>query len=462
MKIEHYDLQVILQYDKRSFVRYYSVYGGSLNVKGTLQLLNDGHEPENNVSFGLYRLFDVLSIKHQGRNIPFSHEVLSFADHHRLQFSKITVQLPGHLAPGERCKLDIEYGGPLCGYIEAFPYVKDHVSERFTLLRAETMWYPCANIQDNNTQMPFSKWPEFTYRLKFKVPPGQVAVAKGRLAERIASTNIIQYVWEQSEPAVMISAAIAPYRVVQFNPFKVYSFAEHEPLAQQVVQCVSFTLEWCKKHLGEPIRHSELTLVEVPEGYGSFVDGIIFQTADAFRLNEGSPAEVARRFGYIAHEVAHLWSVFSSEEQSSRFLDESLTHYVEALIIGARFGREYYLERLEDYRKGLLKAGTEVLERGILAGRERGELVTVLSRRKGPLAAAVLHCLLGDVFFSVLRDFTQSHGNCQAAPEELLRMWRKHARFDFDLFVRHWFTGALPEEFLSLTIEQIAGHYTQI
>lgn len=459
MKIIHYDLNVHLRYDQSPHARYFDNYGGHLQIEGSLTLLNTSRSKKGKVEFLLYRLFNLISVEmYCGKSLSFTC-IPIVIEGERWQVLRVTVMLDEAIDPQAQQELKIQYGGPLCGYSEVMPYVKDHINKEFTLLRWETFWYPFADFMENRF-LSYGDWQPFTYRLTIHAGSNHKAVTAGQLLEETCDNDATMSIWHQEKPAKLMAVAVAPYAIINKEKVSIYTFPAHGKSVLHLSECVNDTLKWCKEKLGPPGHSNDLRLVEIPTGYGSFSGEIIFQESAAFDLTDSHAYENIRKYGFIAHEVAHLWSVPSMEQPvNSRFLDESLTHYIEALLMQEKFGHDTFATFIDKCKQALVEAGESVAAHGILMTPSSPQYITTISRRKGPIAVYLLHRLMGERFFEVLATFTQRYLHQGSTPQVLLRMLGEEANFAFDKFEQDWFVGKMPLDLLEQSWEQILGRY---
>ena len=70
-------------------------------------------------------------------------EIVTFDDDDTRQVALATLALPKPLAPGESTTITVPYGGHIVGYTETGSvYIKDHVSNDFTIIRDDAYAFP--------------------------------------------------------------------------------------------------------------------------------------------------------------------------------------------------------------------------------------------------------------------------------------------------------------------------------
>src|SRR5438270_10005208 len=129
-------LDVSVDYEKRA-----------LAGRASITVENRGDAAASQLSLLLGRLMRASAVSSGGRPLRFEQEVVVFEDEPFLQMRQLRIDLPAPLAAGQRATVDIEYAGPLVGYVETgMLYVKDHVDPDFTILRREAGAFPVVGV----------------------------------------------------------------------------------------------------------------------------------------------------------------------------------------------------------------------------------------------------------------------------------------------------------------------------
>jgi aminopeptidase N len=174
------------------------------------------------------------------------------------------------------------------------------------------------------------------------------------------------------------------------------------------------------------------------------------QTSDAFQAESLDDREAYRRaLSHAGHELIHLWGVRSAEAYVSRFLDEGITQYLEALLLRKEIGEEAYWKRLNDYRSGFL-AGGEAAASVPLADAGQHEMIRdELSRGKGPWLMCVLHHVLGEPLLPALKVFFDRYRESGATLEDFEAAISRAAARDLTLFFQEWLWGTRSSVYLA-------------
>lgn len=142
-------------------------------------------------------------------------------------------------------------------------------------------------------------------------------------------------------PTPALNIAIAPFRVLERPGLRIFYFPEDSSGARMLEAGVTGALARYAEWFGPMAGSAPLTVIEIPEGWGSqaSLGGGIIQTADAFR-DRGQLYQVY-------HEISHLWNVSDRDARLTR-LEANLKRYCAALPCGTVPLAGYGKARLTD------------------------------------------------------------------------------------------------------------------
>lgn len=407
----------------------------------------------------LYRLLKVESIRDgAGRDLPFDTSIEAFADWAVLQVGSIRVRPPRPLAPGASTVLEIGYGGPLAGYVEAMRYVKDKVDPAFTIVRMDPFAYPQPGVPSWAINRA-GGLPEYDYRIRATVPETHVAANGGRLVERTAADGKATYVYESLRPVWRMDVAVAPYEILRDDdrPLRVYHFRDDAEGAGRVMAAMKAAMDLFTGWFGPLPGDGDFAVIEVPEGYGSQADyTVVLQTRDAFLDPE--------RLDQLYHEISHLWSVRARDPLPSRFESEGLAMFLQYLARERLEGRTDAvaagLARVrESFRKSIARdarlAGIPMIDYGKAQ-------TTDLSYTKGMIFFALLHRLMGEEsFLGTLRSFVAAYRETGATAVQFMTHFAAAGPAALRAVFEDWITGTSSSDLLlgPETLEEIFSRY---
>jgi len=164
----------------------------------------------------------------------------------------IQVKLPTPLAPGASTTIHFKYGGMLYGYREVMAYVKDTISEDYSLLRAESMPYPIIALPSHEGwRKSFQN--KFDYQIETTVPPGFAAACPGNQIVN-AQTQAGKTIYRCAGPpeSNSINIAIAKFRVLEDSQrnLRVYALAGELEAGNRIMNEMRRSLDFYTSALG--------------------------------------------------------------------------------------------------------------------------------------------------------------------------------------------------------------------
>ena len=450
----HYDIRLSIKPEPMHPL--HKFYGGTIEVDCTATIENQSSGPITTVPFLLYRLLSVEQVGDAtGARLAFTQEVVALQDSPRQQANVIQVFLEHPLPTGQSTQVRLIYSGPVCGYPEVWPYVQDHISEQYTLLRRDVLWFPVVSSSTGDI------WEgAFTFDLCVTVPKGNlVAVANGQTYEVNEQSDSVCYGWHTTQPEKFprLTVACAPYRYMNIAPdIGLYYLPDDENGAQVVAKAMNRTRALCMTWFG-PLPSHGLNIVEIPGGWGSEASrNLVLQTQTSFQAATLDDEQAYRRaLSFAGHEMIHLWGVPSLERPVSRFLDEGITHYIEALLLKASLGEDTYWERLAAYRQSFLAAGDGATAVSLADAGHYMKIRDVISRGKVPWLMCVLHHLVGDRLFEALRVFFDRYRDNGATLEDFQATVTEVSQLDLNDFFQDWLWGAESAKYLAKDLSGI-------
>lgn len=313
-------------------------------------------------------------------DVKFSQELIELADFKGYEVNFIKLKTPTR-------ELEVEYSGTLKSYEKFFPYLKDKISEEYTLLRTDTYFYPIFAKPTSKSIISTITMSKFDAEVLISGIPNEYRIASGGEVQggkvRISNT------WR-------LDIAIAKFSLIKSDNFKAYVLIGNEKHGKRIIKLArkAFNL-YC--FMFEE-RKTEYTIIEIPNGYGG-------QAGINYSLVESKDLRSTKPYG-VYHELAHLWNPKAEGEvQRTRFFDEAFANYLTALLIRELYGEGEFRKILKEFKttywqlvKSHFPKGSEVplIEYG------KYELGT-LSYSKGALILHELHKLIGDSFYELIR-----------------------------------------------------------
>ncbi len=426
-----------------------------------LTIQNPSDESMHTIPIILYRLFDVTSITDaEGKNLSYSQDIVKFSDWEQLQVNHIRVKLSPPLHSAEEQTFVIRYEGHLLGYSEVMRYVKDHINKDYTVLREDCRAFPEVGYPSWETNRS-KVLQSFDYTASITVPDSLVVANGGELIAKTESDSKITYTYQSLEPSWRMDFAIADYRILEDNnnKFRIFYFPEDKEGSQHLLDSLEKAMELYTDWFGPLKIFNGLTVIEIPEGYGSQTD------VTAILQQESSFKNIDSHYGFY-HELSHLWNVKSRDKLPPRFESEGLAMFLQHLV----------QEKLEDKPSATQTAVNKMRERlrndfaqhpdwkdvpMIDFGKED---MTDLSYRKGQIFFYILYELMGeDLFLEAMGSFYQKFYDTGATAQQFVDHVKDLSSLNLELLFEEWIFGARSSELImsERSIPDIADRYKQ-
>lgn len=297
-------------------------YGrGTIGGTAALTVRNTANHAIAQIPLLLNRLMTVSGVTSlDGRAIPFTQQTVQFQDDSALQVKSIAVR--ARVGPGASSSLVVHYSGVLVGYTETGSlYIKDHVSPEFTIIREDAYAFPVVGVPSRATNRAAPREP-FQFAARITVPREQIVAMGGERLENVSHDSETVASYRASGPVPFLNIAIAPYATLDSSGVRIFYFPADSTGARAVARAVALALERFQRWYGSLARDPRLTIMEIPEGYGSqaSLTAGILQTADAFRDRS--------QLRQLYHELSHLWNVADRDRPSPRW-NEGLASFLE-------------------------------------------------------------------------------------------------------------------------------------
>lgn len=443
-----YDLKIEVNYDQEKIF-----------CECGLTIQNPDEVPIKTVPLILYRLLDVTSVKDtEGKDLPFSQDIVQFSDWTQFQVNYIKVKLSPPLASEEKRTVVIHYEGHILGYTEVMGYVKDHVSKEYTILREDCRTFPEVShptVESNRKKV----LQNFNYTASITVPNPLVVACGGKLISKSESDGKVSFTYQSLVPSWRMDFAIADYKILEDkeNKLKIFYFPEDDAGAKRLLESLLAAKELYTNWFGPLKVFSGLTVIEIPRGYGS-------QTSVTTILQQDSAFKSASSHYAFYHELSHLWNVKSTDPRPPRFESEGLAMFLQHLI----------QEKLEDkptagekavngMRDRLRKSFSQHPEWKNVPMIDYGkEEITGLSYRKGQIFFYILYELMGEeLFLETMGSFYQKYAETGATAQEFVDHVKNLSSMNLDLLFDEWIFGAESSELImsELSIADITEKY---
>lgn len=407
----------------------------------------------------LYRLLDVTSVTDiSGHKLTYTQDVVKFSDWEQFQVNYIQVRLSPPLHSGEERTFAIRYEGHLLGYSEVMGYVKDHIDKEYSVLREDCRAFPEISYPSLASDRKKIRQ-NFDYTASITVPDPLVVANGGELISKNESDGKITYTYHSLEPSWRMDFAIADYQTIEDknDRLKIFFFPADKTGATSLLESLLKAKELYTDWFGPLKTFSGLTVIEIPQGYGSQTDvTTILQDDSAFKSTDSHYA--------FYHELSHLWNVNSTDPYPPRFESEGLAmflqHLVEEKLDGKPNAAKIAVDRMrERLRKSFIQHPEWKDVPMVDYGKEN---MTDLSYRKGQIFFYILYELMGeDLFLKTMGSFYQKYYDTGATAKEFVTHVKNLSSVNLDLLFEDWIFGTKSSELImsDSSISDIANRY---
>jgi hypothetical protein len=275
---------------------------------------------------------------------------------------------------------------------------------------------------------------DFSFRVSLTAPKDLVVATAGEpmRAERDSLAT-----WTFSGPAVpFLNIVIAPYATRESAVARIHHFPSDSTGASMVDAAVSGAVRQLATWYGELGAMPKLTVMEIPEGFGSqaSLTAGILQTADAFRKRS--------ELRQLYHELSHLWNVPDVERPSPRW-NEGLASFLQWRLAATLDGwNDWDAQRARVQQYIRRRCADEPRCLTVPLARFGEQRMTDYSYSVGMLMFDALYRALGpETFDRAYRDFFQRYRTRGATTAQLIAAFHQIAPASDGVF-EEWMTTA--------------------
>ena len=298
----------------------------TIDGTATLVVQNASTVPITTIPLLLNRLLRVSSVHASGgAPLHFTQDTRTFSDDSTMRAAVVSVALTNPLPAARSTTLRIRYSGPLGDYVDAgMLYVKDHVDRAFTILREDAYAFPVIGVPSWDAMRAAPRAP-FPFDVAVTVPRGLTVATGGESLGTTTHGELVTWRARSRAPAPFLLVTIAPYGVIESHGLRVYHFPGDSTGARAIAAATGRAARRLGQLLGPPAQPLSLSIMEIPEGWGSQASatGGIIQEATAFR--DRAP------MGEVYHELSHLWNAADLDVPSPRW-NEGLAMFLQGRL----------------------------------------------------------------------------------------------------------------------------------
>ena len=288
--------------------------------------------------------------------------------------------------------------------------------------------------------LPAAERERIDFRLLLRLPPGQRAVASGRLLDEIAGAGGYRASFAADWPGEPPSLFVGPYEVSErAGPaprVRTYFHPELAPLAEAYLEAAAGYLARYDAGIGD-YPYSGFSIVSAPLPVGLGFPGLTYVGREVLPLP-------FMRTRSLAHEVLHSWwgngvAVDYARGNWAEGLTTYQADYALAEESGAAAARDLRLQWLRDYA-----ALPPARERPLVEfGGKTHDAAQVVGYNKAAFVFHMLRDEIGDAAFAgALRDFWLRHRRGRASWHDLEAAFARAAGRPLDWYFAQWLERA--------------------
>ncbi len=425
LKTKSYNMDISIDYDRETM----------RNICGIV-FFNPSNDPISNIPLTLYRQLEVKSVKDKNnKEVSYRQSLQAFTDQKRKHINFVEITLDNPIPPEGELSLTLDIEGFLTGMSEVYGYVHDKIDPDFTIIRNDSESFPKLGYPSRAINLPSILGQRFDYRVKVTVPDSLVVANGGTLVDRIYNNGKVTFIYESIRPSWRIDIAISNYQMFEKGKNKIFCFPEDKRNADIILNSLSNTLDLYTDWFGPLRDYSGLTVIEIPDGWGSQSDvTTIIQTAAAFK-------DIKNLYEFY-HELSHQWNVMFNDPPSPR-IEEGLACFLQFLTAETLENRKVLdssMNRYLNYINNSLFRNAEYV--GIPMKDYGIQNATRLSYTVGAVFFYLIYDIVGhDEFCSVLGSFYQEYYDKKVTTDGFIEYMTENFTKDITKVVNDWYTG---------------------
>jgi len=338
---------------------------------------------------------------------------------------------------------------PIMGYVERLE-IRDEFERKNRHLIAKVAMVPDRNKPNSFNKLVTQKR---TFEAILSTSAEQMAVTSGDLIKtwQQEGRNFFHYKMQQPiYPFVGYFSAMYKKESINHKGIAVdmYFHPEHQNNVAEMLRATRATLDYAIKNLG-PYAFSNLRVLEVPAYHpfgGKAAAGVVALSESLYteNFNDGSSINnVARN---TIHEVLHQWwgeKLVPKVTQGEGVLTESLTKYMEAVILGEMYGNNMARQLMKYNQRRYFSGRAYAIDPEIALIDANKE--AYLNYGKGPVVFQALSELLGEIKLNdALKQLIENHKfTLSATTDDLLAVLLSIAKEQKTPLIQDWLTKVI-------------------
>ena len=338
---------------------------------------------------------------------------------------------------------------PLLGYVDRNE-IKDNFERKNRGLPAKAPL-----TLDRNKPSSYGKFvsQKRSFEAVLSTASGQTAVTSGQLIKTWQQNDRSYFHYKMQQPIYpLVGYFSAEYQTkrIKHNGIVVemYFHQDHQQNIDEMLRATQATLDYATTNLG-PYAFDSLRILEVPAYHpfgGTAAAGVVALSENLYTEDYNDDAAINNPARNTIHEVLHQWwgeKLVPKITQGEGVLVESLTKYMEAVILGQMYG-ETMARQLTKYSQRRYFSG-RAYARSVEVGLVDSYKETYLNYGKGPVVFTALRDLLGEhQINTAFKQLIESHKyTLSATTDDLLNALYDIADAQQTELIQDWLTKVI-------------------
>jgi len=367
------------------------------------------------------------------------------------ELNAVFIDFPSTLRKGRTYEIDFHYSGtPLeTGRFGGIAFRKDPAGRHWINTACEgegsSIWWPSKDQWRDEVE---------SMDLSVDIPNNLVDVSNGRfMGKRDLGDGYTRWDWRIHYPINSYNVSLNIGTYVHFGEtmgdltLDYYVLPENLEKAKVQFAQTKPMIEAFEHYFGEyPFPKDGFKLIEVPYSGMEHQSAVTYgnRFANGYLERDWTGVGISTKFDFIIiHESAHEWfgNAVSAADVSDMWIQEGWTTYLECLYVERLFGAADGLKYTNAYKTKIQNRTPIITERGLHRTPPQDMYF------KGALFLHTLRGVVNDdrVWWSLIRDFYQSHKYSNIMTEDMVRFFNAKLKRDltpvFDQYLRQ---SALP------------------
>ena len=320
----------------------------------------------------------------------------------------------------------------------------------------EHLWTQGQSTTSRNW-FPAFDWPndKLTSEVTCRVPEGMVVLSNGRKTAETLTNGLLAVTWLQDKPHAnyLVTLVVGNFRKLEDKhrdiPLAFWTLPSDATNAASGFAGTRDMMAFFEKFTGTPYPWARYDQVCVEDFVAGGMENTCLTVLQDDALFAPGFENLRSMQGLVAHELAHQWfgDLVTCKDWANTWLNESFATYAEFLYDEHKDGRDEFLYRLNESRRGLVSSADDtrpIFWRGYA---NPDDMFDHHAYGRGGWVLHMLRCEMGDELFrQAVRTYLDTHAFGSVGTEDLVAVVEEVAGRSFDQFFDQWiYHGGRPD-----------------